>query len=573
MENAKQRGASAKELDAIERKGTEDQLKNLEAGRDAIQRQYNLSKTLREDEAKGAKDFDGNLVTRIKNRKDFIEAQKLTDDKTFKLLHDSLKKANEEVVRQGFVLSELVEKQQTKRIEETKTNNEKFNSEVLKVGEKFAKNELEALAETEHDKLRLMAQLAFEELNLAIHSDNENIAQMKISEAEKQSLLLENAKNAITARRNISNALIAEEKKLLTKESEAIKDLTKGTTGKVSTIKDVNESGAEALKALEKHQKEIDKTKKSMEALQKTTDDWLKSFSSEFLQNTGMSSIETFFDGTFNKLIAGATTVEEKFAVTFNAIAESAQEAFNFINQNSEANFNAEKTRLQSQYDVSLKYAGDNKAAQEKLAEDLEKNKKDIAYREAKAKQKQAIFNIAIDTAQAIIGLWGNPGFPAAIPLSIVVGALGAAQIAMVASQEIPQYWMGGTHDGGLMMVNDGAGSNYKETIVTPDGKVMKPQGRNVIMNAPSGTEIYTHDMWQDQLHDMLQGKGITMSNSNQYHGITKGDLEEVMANTLGSQPQYHSNFDADGATDYIIKGGNKTIINRNRGNGRGVKV
>jgi len=308
------------------------------------------------------------------------------------------------------------------------------------------------------------------------------------------------------------------------------------------------------------------KSKQELDELTQSMKDYLKSFETEFIQNMG-------FTETFKILNDEIEGFGENWQITTIAIMESAQELYSFLTQNSEANFNAEKERLQSQYDVSLKYAGDNKAAQEKLAEDLEKSKADIANREAKAKQKQAMFNIAIDTAQAILGLWANPGFPAAIPLTIAVGALGAAQIAMVASQEIPQYWMGGTHDGGLMMVNDGVGSNYKETIVTPDGKVMKPQGRNVIMDAPKGTEIYTANQWQEQLHDMLMGKGIAMSNSSQYHGITKNDMYEVMADTLGSQPQYVSNFDADGATDYIIRGGNKTIINKNRGNGRGVKV
>ncbi len=360
-----------------------------------------------------------------------------------------------------------------------------------------------------------------------------------------------------------------------TLEALDLDPVTKQATSKLQDkdpLKTLGDSAEHAVKGLEKAADRAEKLRFAVLELQAATNEWLKSFSSEFLQNSGFGSLETFFDGSFKNLLAGAETTQQKFAVYFNAIAESAQEAFNFIADASQKNFDDEKNRLQSQYDIALVYAGDNKAAQEKLGEDLEKQKKEIANRENKAKQKQAIFNIGIDTAQAIVGLWANPGFPAAIPLAIGVAALGAIQIGLVASQEVPQYFMGGTHDGGLMMVNDGAGANYKETIVTPDGKIMKPQGRNVLMNAPAGTEIYTHDMWQDQLQSMLQGKGIEMSASQHYSGITKGDMYQVMQDTLGSQPQYHSNFDADGATDYIIKGGNKTIINKNRGNGRGSK-
>lgn len=286
---------------------------------------------------------------------------------------------------------------------------------------------------------------------------------------------------------------------------------------------------------------------------------YLKSFVDEFASNSGFS--ETF--KILNDEIDG---FGENFAVTFNAIAESAQEAFNFISNASQQNFDSEKERLQNQYDVALGYAGENKAAQEKLATDLEKQKKDIANRENKAKQKQAIFNIAIDTAQGIISALAST--PPNVPLSIFIGALGAAQIALVASQKIPQYWMGGTHDGGLMMVNDGAGSNYRETIVTPDGNIHKPQGKNVIMNAPKGTEIFTHDQWDEQMNNMLKGNGINWSVPvNNYSGMTKEDMREVMMETLGNQPQHLTNFDADGVTDYINKRGNITKSASNRGN------
>ncbi len=303
----------------------------------------------------------------------------------------------------------------------------------------------------------------------------------------------------------------------------------------------------------------IEKVNELTEAMK----NYLKSFSSEFMSESGFS--KTF--ALLNQEIEG---FEENFAVTFNAIAESAQEAFNFISNASQQNFDEEKTRLQSQYEVALLYAGDNKAAQEKLALDLEKSKKDIANRENRAKQKQAIFNIAIDTAQGIISALAST--PPNIPLSIAIGVLGAAQIALVSSQEIPQYWMGGTHDGGLMMVNDGTGSNYRETIVTPDGKVMQPYGKNVLMNAPPGTEIFTHDQWNDQLNGMLRGNGINWSNQQPQSGISKNDMKEAMLEAIGEQPQYYTNFDGNGVVYYMAKRGNITRLNTNRSNGKGLK-
>lgn len=293
---------------------------------------------------------------------------------------------------------------------------------------------------------------------------------------------------------------------------------------------------------------------------------YLKSFIDDFSNATGFSS-------TFEILQNKVKDFGKDFATTFNGITEIAQETFNFVNQFSQANFENEKERLQNQYDVALTYAGDNAAAKKKIEEDFEKEKKDIANREAKAKKEQAIFNIAIDTAQAIVGLWADPGFPAAIPLALVVAGLGAAQIAMVSAQKVPQYFMGGTHEGGLMMVNDGAGSNFKETIVTPDGKITQPTGRNVLMNAPKGTEIFTHEQWNEQLNGMLRGSGINWNNQqNNYSGISKEDLKEVMMESIGSQSHQHNVWDRKGFGQYIEKGGNITRNKVNRGNSKGYK-
>lgn len=323
-----------------------------------------------------------------------------------------------------------------------------------------------------------------------------------------------------------------------------------------------------------------------LQELKKATKEYQESFAGEVFNNAGLGeTFNSFFkqiegaDGKmttmFQQLLDGAETSKEKFGVYFNAIAQSAQEAFNFISQLTTKNFEAEKQRLDDQYNVALKYAGDNKEAQEKLATDLEAQKKDIAVREAKAKKKQALVNIAIDTAQAIIGLWASPGFPAAIPLAFLVGGLGLAQAAIVNAQEIPQYYMGGEHGGGKMMINDGQGSNWKETFVTPDGKIHQSDKRNAIVDAPAGTKIYTHDQWLDHqkeisLHNMLKANNIDLySQRAERKSMTKDDFYEVMNNTLGGQPIIRPTLDAGGFSEYTIRKGKSKIRMLNRANGK----
>ena len=316
--------------------------------------------------------------------------------------------------------------------------------------------------------------------------------------------------------------------------------------------------------------KDLEDAKKATEALQEATDNFLASFSSEFLQNSGLGSFETFFDGTFKKLLEGATTVEEKFAVTFNAIAESAQEAFNFISNASQANFEAENARVQSQYETALRFAGGSTVAEAKLREDLEKKKKDIANRENKAKQKQALFNIAIDTAQGIVSALAST--PPNIPLSIAIGVLGAVQLGLVASQKVPQYFDGtDNHKGGLMLVNDGAGSNFQEKIILPSGKEIMPEGRNVLMNAPAGTKVLTHEQ---QIMQMLNERGISMNASYaQSNGMTANEMDSVLTKHFANIQTNHTSIDENGFKSWSNKNGNKTINSNNRVRRIGINV
>ena len=304
----------------------------------------------------------------------------------------------------------------------------------------------------------------------------------------------------------------------------------------------------------------------NLEKLSEEMKDYLGNFTSDFINQSG-------FTNTFKILNDEIDGFGENAGVTFNAIAESAQEMFNFISNASQANFDAEYARLESQKDVALKFAGDSATSKKKIEEEYDKKRKEIQNRENKAKQKQAIFNIAIDTAQAIVGLWAKPGFPQAIPLAIAVGALGAAQIGMVAAQKIPQYFDGGVHGGGLAMINDAGGSNYVETVVTPDGKVQQFKGRDVVTDLPKGTEIFTPEQWQQkELEYMLNSRGV-MLNNQVSKGFTAEQMDAILAKHFGKIQTNTTVFDKKGIMQWSEIQGNKTIRNANRATGLGFRI
>lgn len=68
---------------------------------------------------------------------------------------------------------------------------------------------------------------------------------------------------------------------------------------------------------------------------------------------------------------------------------------------------------------------------------------------------------------------------------------LGKLEIPKIDKWEIPQYRSGTkNHPGGWAVLNDAAGSNYKEYYRTPDGQVGMFEGRNVMANLPPGTSV-----------------------------------------------------------------------------------
>ena len=264
-------------------------------------------------------------------------------------------------------------------------------------------------------------------------------------------------------------------------------------------------------------------TKESLEE----TSQYLKGFYDQFGSESGTP---TLFK-VLNKEIKG---FGEDWKTTAVAMMEIGQELTNTLMNQSKARFDAEYARLEQQKNVSLAFAGSSATARAEIERQYEEKRKVIQRRQAEAEKRMALFNIAVNTAQAIVATLGKTGF-AGIPLSLVVGAIGAAQLAMVASQEIPAFAEGGVHEGGKMLINDAKGSKYQETVVTPDGKVRQFKGRNKVVDAPKGTQIFTPDQWSKQINNLLLKNNISPLQTNQTNGINKDDLESVFKKYSGS--------------------------------------
>lgn len=103
-----------------------------------------------------------------------------------------------------------------------------------------------------------------------------------------------------------------------------------------------------------------------------------------------------------------------------------------------------------------------------KMDQEMDDKKRKLEAVQFERNKKIQIAQALMNAASAAVQLWAKPGFPAAIPLAILLAAQTAAQIATIASQK-PQFAHGGilpgpSHsDGGLPVINPRTGRAVAE--------------------------------------------------------------------------------------------------------------
>lgn len=165
------------------------------------------------------------------------------------------------------------------------------------------------------------------------------------------------------------------------------------------------------------------------------------------------------------------------------------------IRQENEKKSIQESTLSEEQKQANL-FAIDSKYAQQ--YEEIERRKTEIKKKQARLDKATSIMNIALNTAQGIVSALAM--FPPNIPLSIVVGAIGATQMATALAAPLPQYYTGTkSSKGGLAHV----GEKGTELMITPSGDVRLTPHKDTIMNLEKGTRIFNHS----ETKRILQGR------------------------------------------------------------------
>jgi hypothetical protein len=123
------------------------------------------------------------------------------------------------------------------------------------------------------------------------------------------------------------------------------------------------------------------------------------------------------------------------------------------------AQFDAEMSMLQEQRDAEIAAAGDNAKAKDAINKKFNEKEKALKREQAQRDRDQALFNIGINTAQAIIATLARTPLPYGAPFVALTALAGVIQAGIVASRPLPKF-KDGVYD------LDGPGTSTSDSIL-----------------------------------------------------------------------------------------------------------
>lgn len=177
----------------------------------------------------------------------------------------------------------------------------------------------------------------------------------------------------------------------------------------------------------------------------------------------------------------------------------------------------------------------------------LDRKKRQLEINQAKLKKAIDLAGAITSTAKAITEAYPN------IPLSIAIGALGALQIAKIASTKIPQFWTGTDYSPeGWATV----GEKGHELYVTPKGQVGITPNTTTLAYLERGTKILNAEKTRrviagEMIPEMKQaGWGALIASNNR--------MSNEVARAIGNIKQEKTIFrwDERGVTKWVRKTG-----------------
>jgi tape measure domain-containing protein len=348
--------------------------------------------------------------------------------------------------------------------------------------------------------------------------------------------------------------------KLEIKESESI---VQWLQKQIKLNEDLKEStdGKDVRKGI---QDNIDFLKKALESLETDAVDPL--------QESATKALEEFKEYAESMGVV-VKDLPRDWKESFEEIAGLVQEALFTVDMALENQFVKQMNRLEKEKNTALLFAGESATAREEIERQYEEKRLALEIKRFKQQQKLRVLESLINTASAVVEALPN------IPLSIFVGALGAAQTAFIAAQEMPQFFTGTDNapEGWAWTQERG-----REIITDRQGKI-KSLGNDkgatkTYLN--KGDKVFTAQqseaiMFNSNLNSILENRGVlpsTIING----GLSKSEFDNginQLANVIKNKSSLELVKDRRGERIYEKSQGMKKELVNNRLKVRGYDI
>lgn len=245
---------------------------------------------------------------------------------------------------------------------------------------------------------------------------------------------------------------------------------------------------------------------------------------------------------TTDQIIADQQKLKDAAVNLGNQVLSFVTESFKNQSDQSINALNAQLANEEENKNRRLAIVSNDAQARAAIEQDFVTKQKAIQKEIVAEKRKQAVFDKAIATTQAIVqtALGVNRALGSAVPplnfiLAALVGAAGAVQVARIISQPIPQFYTGTGYspEGPALVAEKG-----RELAVTPDGKLImlnKPhirhlaEGTKILPNAQ--TEALMRDAKESGLSYLFDQVGANERDARALRGHSSGmDARGIIA-------------------------------------------
>ena len=348
-------------------------------------------------------------------------------------------------------------------------------AELAQVREKYSAKEVERTLKEMNDCLAVKKREKAEELLLIQDLDTAKEAlRGQISDKELSHIqTLEEAKKALC--RKADEEILKESLASFEAQKKLLIDYLQTVTG---------EAKDKLIEDIQKVEEQMTKVKEQIDGLNKpTAEDPQAGSELERVDVLGYSAKE--WENVFTNL----DNVHARFRAVEMGIG-AMNNAFSLFSQLQEnlnarelskytANQQKKKQALLDQLNQGYISQAQYQKEVQRLDEEAESKKKELALKQFKAQKAANMLNIIANTAMAVMRAYSDAGPFAGTPLAAIVGAIGAVQLGIVAAQQPPSYARGGYTKGLGFTDETGyevAGVVHGKEYVTPEWLLADPQ-------------------------------------------------------------------------------------------------